>query len=151
MLDYGCGLGHFRQAVKAEGFQLYRVEIDMAATASAAASVRCPLFTVSDLEYECATQLFDVLHLSDALEHFSDPAAPSLGACHYLSPAHCFSLRGLFEINPSRAYWCAPLFGWIKHRLRPGLIGASFSTYLFRTSAKAQGAFLGIDFMDYNY
>lgn len=141
ILDYGCGVGHFLQAVKAEGFVPYGLEFDEAAAASAAASVECPVFTVADLERECSLQSFDVLHLGDVLEHLPDPGGTLVGLLALLKPGALLFVEGPLETNPSPVYWCARLFGGLKHRLRPGMIGAGVPTHLFRTSAKAQAAF----------
>jgi SAM-dependent methyltransferase len=141
VLDYGCGVGHFLQAVKAQGFLPYGVEFDKAAAVSAAASVGCPVFTVADLERECSPQSFDVLHLGDVLEHLPDPGGTLAGLLPLLKPGALLFVEGPLEINPSPVYWCVRLFGGLKHRLRPGLIGAGVPTHLFRTSAKAQSDF----------
>jgi 2-polyprenyl-3-methyl-5-hydroxy-6-metoxy-1,4-benzoquinol methylase len=142
VLDYGCGVGHFLQAVKAEGFLPYGVEYDQAAAASAAASAGCPVYTVEDLERAAGSlQAFDVLHLGDVLEHLPDPAGTLAELLRLLKPGALLFVEGPLETNPSPVYWMAHLFGAIKHRLRPSLIAPGVPTHLFRTSAKAQAAF----------
>lgn len=141
VLDYGCGVGHFLQAVRAEGFVPFGVEFDAAAAASAAVSVGCPVVTVSDLERLGSAQLFDVLHLGDVLEHLPDPAATLASLLPLLKPGGLLFVQGPLEINSSPVYWCARLFGAFKHWLHPALPGAGVPTHLFRTSVKAQSAF----------
>lgn len=141
VLDYGCGVGHFLQAVKTEGFVPYGVEFDAAAAASAAVSVGCPVATVSEMERLSSAQSFDVLHLGDVLEHLPDPAATIAGLLPLLKPCGLLFVEGPLEINPSLVYWAARMFGGVKHRLRPAEIGGGVPTHLFRTSAPAQARF----------
>lgn len=141
VLDYGCGVGHFLQAVKAEGFAPYGVEFDGPAAAAAAVHADCRVATVADFDRAVAGQLFDVIHLGDVLEHLPDPAATLAGLLTRLKPGGLLFVEGPLEINPSPVYWAARLFGGVKHRLRPAEIGAGVPTHLFRTSAPAQSRF----------
>jgi len=141
VLDYGCGVGHFLQAVKAEGFHPYGVEFDAPAAAAAAVHAGCPVVTVTDLDGAYAGQLFNVIHLGDVLEHLPDPAATLAGLLTRLKPGGLLFVEGPLETNPSPVYWAARLFGGVKHRLRPAEIGAGVPTHLFRTSALAQSRF----------
>jgi SAM-dependent methyltransferase len=141
VLDYGCGVGHFLQAVKAEGFAPYGVEFDASAAASAAVHAGCRVATVADLDHAYAGQLFDVIHFGDVLEHLPDPAATLTGLLTRLKPRGLLFVEGPLETNPSPVYWAARLFGDLKHRLRPTEIGAGVPTHLFRTSAPAQARF----------
>lgn len=141
VLDYGCGVGHFLQAVKAGGFDPYGVEFDAPAAAAAAVHAGCPVVTVADLDSAYAGQLFDVIHLGDVLEHLPDPAAILAGLLTRLKPGGLLFVEGPLETNPSPVYWAARLFGGVKHRLRPAEIGAGVPTHLFRTSAIAQSRF----------
>ena len=141
VLDYGCGVGHFLQAVKAEGFDPYGVEFDAPAAAAAAVHAGCSVATVADLDGTYAGQLFDVIHLGDVLEHLPDPAATLAGLLTRLKPGGLLFVEGPLETNPSPVYWAARLFGGVKHRLRPAEIGAGVPTHLFRTSALAQSRF----------
>lgn len=141
VLDYGCGVGHFLQAVKAEGFVPFGVEFDAPAAAAAAVHAGCRVVTVADLDRAYAGQLFDVIHLGDVLEHLPDPAATLTGLLTRLKPGGLLFVEGPLETNPSPVYWAARLFGGVKHRLRPAEIGAGVPTHLFRTSAPAQARF----------
>jgi len=141
VLDYGCGVGHFLQAVKAEGFEPNGVEFDAPAAAAAAATSGCRVVTVADLDRAYAGQLFDVIHLGDVLEHLPDPAATLAGLLTRLKPGGLLFVEGPLETNPSPVYWAARFFGAVKHRLRPAEVGAGVPTHLFRTSAPAQSRF----------
>ena len=141
VLDYGCGVGHFLQAVKAEGFAPFGVEFDAPAAAAAAVHAGCRVVTVADLDRAYAGQLFDVIHLGDVLEHLPDPAATLAGLLTRLKPGGLLFVEGPLETNPSPVYWAARLFGGVKHRLRPAEIGGGMPTHLFRTSAPAQSRF----------
>lgn len=141
VLDYGCGVGHFLQALKAEGFDPYGVEFDAPAAAAAADHVGCRVVTVADFDRADAGQLFDVIHIGDVLEHLPDPAATLSGLLTRLQPGGLLFVEGPLETNPSPVYWVARLFGGVKHRLRPAEIGAGVPTHLFRTSALAQSRF----------
>lgn len=134
-------MGHFLKAVKAQGFVPFGVEFDKMAADSAAASVGCPVYTIANLRRVCSPQKFDVLHLGDVMEHLPDPYETLSGLLQLLKPGALVFVEGPLETNPSPVYWSARLFGWIKHRLRPGLVGMGVPTHLFRTSAKAQAAF----------
>lgn len=141
VLDYGCGVGHFLQAVKDEGMLPFGVEFDEKAAASAATSAGCPVVTVADLESLASPPSFDVLHLGDVLEHLPDPAATLAALLVLLRSGGLLFVEGPLETNPSPVYWCARLFGEFKRWLRPGLIGPGIPQHLYRTSARAQSAF----------
>lgn len=141
VLDYGCGVGHFLQVVKAEGFDPYGVEFDAPAAAAAGIHAGCPVATVADLDLAYAGQFFDVIHLGDVLEHLPDPAATLACLLTRLKPDGPLFVEGSLETNPSPVYWAARFFGNVKHRLRPAEIGADVPTHLFRTSAQAQSRF----------
>lgn len=120
-LDYVCGVGHFLQALKAEGFKPYGVEFDAPAANDAAATVGCSVLTVAYFDRDCGGQAFDVIHLGDVLEHLPDPAATLAGLLKRLKPGGYLFVEGPLETNPSPVYWSARLFGGAKHRLRPAL------------------------------
>lgn len=141
VLDYGCGVGYFLRAVKAEGFLPFGVEFGAAAATAAAANTGCPVVTVDDLDQGFAAEHFDVLHLGDVLEHLPDPAGTLAGLLQRLKPGGLLFVEGPLETNPSPVFWAARLFGGVKHLLRPAEIGSGVPTHLFRTSAAAQSRF----------
>jgi len=141
VLDYGCGVGHFLQAVKAEGFEPHGVEFDASAAADAAGIVGCSVFTVEDFDHGIPCQSFDVIHLGDVLEHLSEPATTLVKLLSWLKPGGLLFVEGPLETNPSPVYWASKLFGTLKYLHNPALIESGVPSHLFLTSASAQSRF----------
>jgi len=141
VLDYGCGVGHFLQAIKAEGFQPHGVEFDASAAAAAAEIVGCSVLTVDDFDRDSYNQLFDVIHLGDVLEHLPDPAATISSLLKRLRIGGLLFVEGPLETNPSLVYWTAKLFGYVKQFHSPDSICSGEPSHLFLTSATAQSRF----------
>ena len=141
VLDYGCGLGGFLQAVAAAGWLPVGVEFDREAARRAQASVGCPVMTVEEFWGAADASRWDAIHLGDVLEHLPDPAATLGDLLERLRPGGLLFVEGPLEINPSLVYGAARLYGAIKRRLRPGALGNSPPTHLFRTAAGPQLAF----------
>ena len=141
ILDYGCGIGQFLQAIKAEGFVPFGVEFDEEAAKFTAMNTGCEVLSVQEFEEHSGQAQFEVIHLGDVLEHLPDPKQMLKNLLVYLKPDGLLFVEGPLEINPSPVYWAARLFGTLKHLLRPGFIGSGKPTHLFRTGAKQQQAF----------
>jgi 2-polyprenyl-3-methyl-5-hydroxy-6-metoxy-1,4-benzoquinol methylase len=141
VLDYGCGVGEFLQALGKEGFIPYGVEFDRDAAKLASKRANCTVLCVSDFSALSTPPRFDAIHLGDVLEHLPDPAGTLKELMGYLKPGGTLFVEGPLEINPSVVYWAASFFGWIKHILKPGFVAGDTPTHLFRTGANQQLAF----------
>lgn len=108
LLYYGCGVAHFLQALKAEGFDAYGVEFDAPTPAAAAVHAVFLVATVVDLDDACPDQLFKEVHLVFVLEYLPHFAAALAAWLMRLKPGGLSSVEGPPETNPSSANFLAP-------------------------------------------
>jgi 2-polyprenyl-3-methyl-5-hydroxy-6-metoxy-1,4-benzoquinol methylase len=141
VLDYGCGLGLFLQALRAEGFSATGVEYDEGAAAYAARSTGCAAMSIADFMAKEKKANYDALHLGDVLEHLSDPCATLRELLGFVKPGGLLFAEGPLENNPSPVYWAACMFGSVKKRLKGNFTASSPPTHLLRVNASQQLAF----------
>lgn len=138
VLDYGCGIGLFLKALKAEGFSPTGVEFDQDAADYAARIVGCPAFAVQQFVASRQTAAYDALHLGDVLEHLPDPAVTLRELLPCVKPGGLLFVEGPLEINPSPVYWVASVVGAAKKGIK-GALGATMApTHLLRVAADQQ-------------
>lgn len=141
VLDYGCGIGGFLNALVNAGFVPYGVEFDRDAAHFAGRKANCMAMSVDDFLSQSDKPIFDAMHFGDVLEHLPDPAGTLKNLLGNLKPGGVLFVEGPLEINPSPVYWAAHLFGVIKRVVRPKFVAGHSPTHLFRTNAKQQMAF----------
>jgi len=107
VLDYGCGVGGFLSALKAEGFVPTGVEFDKQAARAAARNTGCPVSSVD--EFRAVTGPYDALHLGDMLEHPPNPLITFRELPAMVKPGGILFVEGPLEINPGPVYWAARL------------------------------------------
>jgi glycosyltransferase involved in cell wall biosynthesis/SAM-dependent methyltransferase len=141
VLDYGCGIGGFLQALSASGFVPFGVEFDKDAADLAAQRAGCDAISVDHFQTLPVKPIFDAIHFGDVLEHLPDPAKTLKELLVYLKPGGILYVEGPLEINPSPVYWASRFFGAFKRLVRPGFVASHPPTHLFRTGARQQLAF----------
>ena len=140
VLDYGCGLGDFLLAAKAEGLAPHGVEFDAAAAREAAHRADCEVSTVDDFLRNLPQGRFDAVHLCDVLAHLPDPAGTLRALLRTLRPGGCLFVEGPLQNNASPVYWVARAVGWVKRLLRRPA-GHHAPTHLFLPDARQQREF----------
>lgn len=146
VLDYGCGVGSFLVEARLMGYVPYGVEFDASTAVFAASMTGCPVIPLADFDHGFKTQLFDVIHLGDVLEHLPYPTATLDKLIKRLKPSGLLFVEGPLEANPSPVYWAASLFGFVKYFFSPTAIGSGVPSHLFCTSALAQSSFFRLFF-----
>jgi glycosyltransferase involved in cell wall biosynthesis/2-polyprenyl-3-methyl-5-hydroxy-6-metoxy-1,4-benzoquinol methylase len=141
VLDYGCGVGSFLQALSSAGFLPFGVDFNKDAANLAAQRACCEAISVDDFVELSVKPKFDAIHFGDVLEHLPDPAKTLKELLKYLKPGGILYVEGPIEINPSPVYWASRLFGEIKRLVRPTYVANYPPTHLFRTGASQQLAF----------
>lgn len=141
VLDYGCGLGAFLEALAAEGFRPTGVEFDEDAAAFAASITGYSVYSTTQFRVARDGLLYDAIHLGDVLEHLPHPALTLMDLLRHVRPGGLLFAEGPLENNPSPVYWSAKLFGAVKRRFVPYRIGSGKPTHLFRIDAERQLAF----------
>jgi len=144
VLDYGCGVGGFLQALDAAGFVPFGVEFDKDAADLASQRAGCDAISVENFEELAIKPMFDAIHFGDVLEHLPDPAKTLKELLAYLKLGGILYVEGPLEINPSPVYWASRLFGSVKRLVRPSFVARHPPTHLFRTAAKEQLAFFSL-------
>lgn len=142
VLDYGCGVGLFLEALRAEGFAPIGVEFDREAAGYAADNSGCPVYSIAEFSSTPNRLGYDALHLGDVLEHLPEPAAVLRELLDVIKPGGLLFVEGPLENNPSPVFWTARLFGATKKLLRPKYIGCSPPTHLLRVSETQQADLL---------
>lgn len=141
VLDYGCGVGQFLSALKAEGFLPTGVEFDDDAAQFAGHYADCTTLSVEMFRKAPKQAVYDVIHLGDVLEHLPDPAFTLRELLTRAKPGGFLFVEGPLEINASPVSWAARTFGAAKRCVRPNAIGASAPTHLLRVNARRQKDF----------
>jgi 2-polyprenyl-3-methyl-5-hydroxy-6-metoxy-1,4-benzoquinol methylase len=144
VLDYGCGVGGFLQALGTAGFVPFGVEFDKDAADVAGQKASCDAISVDDFGALAVKPIFDAIHFGDVLEHLPDPAKTLGELLAYLKPGGILYVEGPLEINPSPVYWASRLFGAIKRLVLPSFVAQHPPTHLFRTAAKQQLSFFSL-------
>jgi SAM-dependent methyltransferase len=140
VLDYGCGMGAFLTTLRAVDLAPLGVEFDAEAAEAAGRRSGCEVLTV-DAFWAHGSADFDAIHLGDVLEHLPDPAGVLRRLLSRLRPGGVLFGEGPLEVNPSLVYWCAALYGWVKHLAQPSFMASHPPTHLFRANSKQQLAF----------
>jgi SAM-dependent methyltransferase len=138
VLDYGCGVGLFLQALKSEAFVPVGVEFDGDAAAYAAEKTQCPTFSTKEFFAGGEDGGYDALHVGDVLEHLPNPTASLRELLVWLKPEGLLFAEGPLENNVSLVSWAAHAFGFAKRQLRPQSFGSSPPTHLLRVNEAQQ-------------
>jgi SAM-dependent methyltransferase len=141
VLDYGCGFGAFLSAAASSGFRVEGVEYDEQAAAFAAENSGCSVQTAQEFLARPASDLYDVIHLGDVLEHLAEPAITLRQLLQRCKPSGLLFAEGPLEANASPVYWASCAYGGAKRLLGRRKPGEGTPTHLFRTSAEQQLAF----------
>lgn len=107
ILDVGCGVGVYLQALGAFSDQVYGVELDLERAAEAATI--CPHVAVAPAEaLPFPAEVFDVVLLHEVLEHVEDDRQAMVEACRVARPAGrivVFVPNRLYPFETHGAYW----------------------------------------------
>jgi 2-polyprenyl-3-methyl-5-hydroxy-6-metoxy-1,4-benzoquinol methylase len=141
VVDHGCGLGLFLNALKTEGLSSTGVEFDKEAAVYAARNTDYLVFSTAHFFSQRDKASYDALHLGDLLEHLREPAETLRELLAFVKPGGLLFVEGPLEINPSPVFWAARLFGAVKRRFKPIFMGSSPPTHLLRVNAAQQLAF----------
>lgn len=141
VMDYGCGVGAFLNALKVEGFIPFGVEFDQDVARFAAQNASCETLSVDSFLALTDKPKFDAIHLADVIEHLPDPSGTIKELLGFLKQGGLLFVEGPLEINPSPVYWAARIFGAIKRIFNPNFVSLDAPTHLFRTDARQQLAF----------
>jgi SAM-dependent methyltransferase len=141
VLDYGCGVGGFLKACKAQRFAPFGVEFDGDAARFAAENANCEVVRADAFANFHNAATFDAIHMGDVLEHLPDPVATVTHLLKSLKPGGVLFVEGPLEVNPSPVFWAARSYGVLKHVLKPDFLSNHPPTHLFRASATGQRAF----------
>ena len=139
LLDFGCGNGSFLIAARRAGFICDGVELDEGARARAAVNSGCDVYALEELAAKGAR--YDIIHLSDVIEHLPDPAATMHRLEGLLADGGLFFVEGPLEDNPSVVFYASKLVGGSKKLLGRNLYAGMPPFHLIRTHAQAQRRF----------
>ncbi len=141
VLDYGCGIGGFLEALEQENLIPYGVEYDKK---TAIAISDKTLFNIMSVEYFMNARFdyfFDGIHFGDVLEHVSDPVETLNEVLCKLKSGGVLYVEGPLETNASFVYWAAHIFSLIKCILFPNLVVNDPPYHLFLCNEKQQRDF----------
>jgi 2-polyprenyl-3-methyl-5-hydroxy-6-metoxy-1,4-benzoquinol methylase len=85
ILDVGCNIGTFVRVAQERGWSAAGVDVNIEAVAFGKAEYGLNLMTLDEFESE-PEQMFDVIHSSDTVEHFTDPTSAMCGYVRRLRP-----------------------------------------------------------------
>jgi 2-polyprenyl-3-methyl-5-hydroxy-6-metoxy-1,4-benzoquinol methylase len=85
ILDVGCNIGTFVRVARSRGWDAVGVDLNRDAVNFGRSSMDLRLLTPDEFE-SSESEPFDVIHSSDTVEHFTDPAAVVQYYAHRLKP-----------------------------------------------------------------
>ncbi len=103
VLDYGCGDAGFLDQLNKIGYQTYGVEYDPELVNKLANKFSGSSFFSTDAFWKEAGSTYDIIHLSDVLEHMNEPAKLIERLKEKLSGNGLFFIEGPLETNPNLA------------------------------------------------
>jgi SAM-dependent methyltransferase len=104
LLDYGCGNGHFLIRAAQEGLQCDGAEYNPAYISHLQEDIKtCNFYTIADVLSGKAGKKYDVIRLSNVLEHLSNPTEVIEALKNHLTPEGIFLIEGPIEHNFSLA------------------------------------------------
>ena len=104
ILDYGCGTGHFIANAMQNGFKCAGAEFNPDYVAILKKGISgASFYLIGDLLEQKSGQQFDVIRLSNVLEHLADPVAVITRLKTYLRPGGLLLVEGPVEANFSLA------------------------------------------------
>lgn len=142
MLDFGCGSGAFLRLANLAGFDASGVEFDEAARRAAAERSGSEVISLQSALN--SNQRFDIIHLSDVLEHLPDPIVTLRQLVRLLKPDGLLFIEGPLERNPSLVYWSAASVKWVKRALGVDRPAQTPPYHLYMTDACAQLQFFRV-------
>jgi len=135
VLDYGCGLGPFLNALTQEGLEGTGVEFDAEAVRYAAENTGRPVFTTAEFLSDSSMERYDAIYLCDVVAHLPEPVAILRSILRFLRPGGVLFVEGPLPTNPSLVYFAARLFGAMKRRFNPGASVEAPPTHLVLANA----------------
>ena len=138
VLDYGCGLGHFLEGIKANSLSPFGVDFDEEAAKVASKRTDTLVLTVHEFEKMKNKPIFDAIHLGDVLEHLKEPSDTLNQLLQLLRPGGILFVEGPLERNPSLVYFSSRMFGGIKKLMFSNYGGEHPPYHLFQLNAKQQ-------------
>ena len=138
VLDYGCGMGYFLNALLEEGLLPIGVEFDEEAAKSASKIADCDVYPISSFLNKQSEYIFDAIHFGDVLEHLPDVTDVLNNLLLKLKSGGILFVEGPLESNPSFVYWSSKIFGMLKKYFTNKTIYEFPPTHLYRVSAAQQ-------------
>lgn len=106
ILDIGCSSGSFLSTLKADGWNLFGIEMEPATAAKASATTGATVFVGDVLDAPFLDEQFDVITCFDVLEHLYEPQKLLMKARAWLKPGGIF-----YVVLPNIQSWEARLLG----------------------------------------
>jgi 2-polyprenyl-3-methyl-5-hydroxy-6-metoxy-1,4-benzoquinol methylase len=141
ILDYGCGDGSFVKLCLEAGYQCDGVEYNPEIIKSLKEKIPQANFFTHDYFFENSVQEYDVIYMSNVLEHLSDPLEFLGRIKKYLKKDGYIFLEGPLEENSNLAYAIRKLYFKVKGILKPGSLGSHIPGHIIFTNAQNQVRF----------
>jgi 2-polyprenyl-3-methyl-5-hydroxy-6-metoxy-1,4-benzoquinol methylase len=142
IMDYGCGNAHFLANAQKAGFSCEGAEFNPAYVAILNRDIQDINFvTIEDLLSDKVTKKYDVIRLSNVLEHLTNPNEVIKSLYSKLSPNGILLVEGPIEHNFSLAQTFRNSYFAIAKLLRPHRIIQFPPYHIFFSNAKNQKVF----------
>ncbi|MES2838443.1 MAG: class I SAM-dependent methyltransferase [Bacteroidota bacterium] len=139
ILDFGCGNGAFLAQAAKKGYDCFGVEFDENLIENLNTKIKSCRFQ-SVKNFENNTDKFDVIHMSNVLEHFTNPAEVMAQLKEHLSENGIFIIYGPIENNLNLALLVRKLV-FFSRKLILNRNNTHAPTHIFHSNAKNQKEF----------
>lgn len=142
ILDYGCGAGNFIVNAIHHGFRCTGAEFNPAFVSVLQSAITdARFYTIGELLKMEPVRQFDVIRLSNVLEHLTAPAEVLAKLSNFLRPGGIFLIEGPIEENFCLAKAARSFYFGIKKLLWPRRVISSPPYHIFLSDRKNQRSF----------
>lgn len=141
ILDYGCGNANFLLNALHHGFSCEGAEFNPSHVEILKKEIPQTNFYTIDDVLNGRTPRFDVIRLSNVLEHLDNPIEVIKKLVDLLNPKGILLIEGPIETNPNVALWTRKVYFTLRKRLQPSWVVTHTPTHIIFTNATNQRQF----------
>lgn len=141
ILDYGCGAGNFLLNAKNSGYDCDGVEFNPIHVEILKKEIPTSNFFVTEEFLTGETPTYDIIRLSNVLEHLTNPVHIINTLKKKLKPNGIFLIEGPIETNPNLAFFLRYIYLGIRKRIQNLYLTSHPPTHIFFSNVKNQRKF----------
>lgn len=137
IVDFGCGNANFLINANHHGFNCIGVEYNIDHVAILKQEVSSSIFYTVE-EFFSSDQQYDLIRLSNVLEHFTNPKEMLNKLIQSLSPEGYILVEGPIETNFNLANWVRKIYFSFRNSIQPSYTASHNPTHIIFTNRRNQ-------------